>query len=149
MAGVLLALGATGLSGFAAPAAGADCPPTRPDMLGPFYEAGAPERDRTGQGLVVQGVVRSVAGCAPLAGARIEWWSAGPRGEYDAAHRATQLSGADGAYRYETDPPPAYGGRPPHLHVRVSAPAHRTLVTQVYPRPGQREIAFDLVLARQ
>lgn len=146
MASALLGVAASALGALASTAA--DCPPTRPDMLGPFYEPGAPERDRTGQGLVVTGVVRSAAGCAPLAGARLEWWSAGPRGEYDAAHRATQVAGPDGRYRYETDPPPAYGGRPPHVHVRVSAPAHRTLVTQVYPRAGQREIAFDLVLER-
>jgi len=90
----------------AAPAvAQPSCPPTRPDMLGPMYVAGAPERDRTGQGFVVAGTVRSARGCGPLAGARIEWWSVNPRGEYDDAHRANQAVGADGRYRYETDVP--------------------------------------------
>jgi hypothetical protein len=30
--------------------------------------------------------------------------------------------------------------------VKVSAPGHRTLVTQIYPKPGQSEIGFDFVL---
>jgi protocatechuate 3,4-dioxygenase beta subunit len=144
-------LGAIGLGGVPSwPAASAQpaCAPTKPDMLGPFYVANAPARERTGQGLVVTGVVRTAAGCAPLPGARIEWWSVNPRGEYDVAHRATGTAGADGRYRYETDPPIAYTGRPPHLHVRVSAPGHRVLVTQLYPASSQAAIETDFVLAR-
>ena len=33
-----------------------------------------------------------------------------------------------------------------NLHVKISAPGHRTLVTQLYPQDGQRAIATDLVL---
>ena len=33
--------------------------PTAADMLGPFYVAGAPERSKTGDGLAVEGFVRS------------------------------------------------------------------------------------------
>src|SRR5262245_63941547 len=98
------------------------CAPTKPDMLGPMYVGGAPERDGTGQGFVVTGTVRSARGCGALSGARIEWWSVNPRGEYDDAHRAIQVVGADGRYRYETDVPVVYPGRPPHLHVKVTAP---------------------------
>src|SRR5438034_1396839 len=58
------------------------CAPTRPDMLGPFYEPDAPERSVTGRGLTVTGRVSAAKGCAPLPAARIEWWSAGPRGDY-------------------------------------------------------------------
>lgn len=122
------------------------CSPTRADMLGPFYEPGAPERTTTGRGLVVSGAVRSAQGCAGLPGARLEWWSANASGEYDGAHRATQRVGGDGRYRYETSVPGRYPGRPPHVHVRVSAPGHRTLVTQLYPRDGQTEIQMDFVL---
>lgn len=124
------------------------CRPTAPDMLGPFYVPGAPERSTTGRGLVVTGTVRSAAGCAPLAGAVIEWWAANRRGDYDDGHRATQRADDGGRYRYETDPPGVYPGRPPHLHVRVSAPGHRTLVTQLYPRGGQTTLEVDLVLVR-
>lgn len=123
------------------------CAPTKPDSLGPFYVAGAPERSQTGRGLVVSGTVRS-QDCRPLSGAQIEWWAANARGEYDDPHRATQRADDRGAYRYETDFPGRYPGRPPHLHVKVSVPGHRPLVTQVYPTPGQATITFDLVLVK-
>jgi protocatechuate 3,4-dioxygenase beta subunit len=122
------------------------CTPTPPDSLGPFYTPNAPERASTGRGLAVSGVVRSAAGCAPVPGARIEWWSADGKGEYQDALRATQRADAEGRYRYETVVPGRYPGRPPHVHVRVSAPGHRTLVTQLYPREGQQTIESDFVL---
>ncbi|OLB05146.1 MAG: intradiol ring-cleavage dioxygenase [Candidatus Rokuibacteriota bacterium] len=122
------------------------CAPTRPDMLGPFYEPDAPERSVTGRGLTVTGRVSAAKGCAPLPAARIEWWSAGPRGDYDAEHRAAQRVDGAGRYRYETDFPGRYPGRPLHIHVRVTAPGHRPLVTQLYPRPGQAHIDMDFVL---
>lgn len=127
------------------PARSAPCAPTRPDALGPFYKPGAPERSSTGRGLTIAGRVLSAADCAPLAGARLEWWSANPGGEYDDGHRATQVADGEGRYRYETDFPGGYG-LPPHVHVRVTAPRHRTLVTQLYPRPGRSAVAADLVL---
>ena len=122
------------------------CTPTPPDALGPFYTPGAPERASTGRGLTVSGVVRSATGCAPLPGARIEWWSADGTGEYQDALRATQRADGEGRYRYETVAPGRYPGRPPHLHVRVTAPGHRTLVTQLYPRDGQSTLHTDFVL---
>lgn len=145
---VLVAIVALVVSGTA-PVLAQSCPPTKPDALGPFYVANAPERAKTGQGLVVSGRVRSASGCAPIAGARIEWWSANPSGDYDEAHRATQVTDAQGRYRYETDTPGRYPGRPPHLHLRISAPGHRTLVTQLYPKPGETAIEVDLVIVKQ
>ena len=115
-------------------------------MLGPFYEPDAPERSVTGRGLTVTGRVSAAKGCAPLPAARIEWWSAGPRGDYDAEHRATQHVDDAGRYRYETDSPGRYPGRPLHLHVRVTAPGHTPLVTQLYPRPSQTSMEMDFVL---
>jgi protocatechuate 3,4-dioxygenase beta subunit len=145
----VLALVAGAALAAAAAAQPAPCAPTRPDDLGPFYTPNAPARGQTGRGLVVSGRVRSAGDCAPLAGARVEWWSANGRGDYDDEHRATQVADAEGGYRYETDVPGRYPGRPPHVHVRVSAPGHRVLVTQVYPRPGQTAIEADFVLTRQ
>lgn len=141
--GVALAL----LTLTTVPVAQPACVPTAPDMEGPFYKPNAPERASTGRGLVVSGAVRSASGCGPLPGARIGWWSANPRGEYDDEHRATQRADSEGRYRYETDFPGRYG-RPPHLHVRVTAPGHRTLITQLYPKPGQTSLAVDFVLVR-
>ena len=122
------------------------CAPTRPDSLGPFYEPNAAKRDSTGQGLSISGIVRSARDCHALEGARIEWWSANAHGDYDAAHRAMQQASADGQYHYITDFPGRYPGRPPHLHVRVTAPGHRTLVTQVCSQQAQTALSVALVL---
>lgn len=124
----------------------AACSPTSPDALGPFYVAGAPERSRTGDGLTVEGIVRSARECKALSGAKLEWWSANPRGDYDDGHRATQVTDAEGHFRYVTDMPGKYPGRPVHLHVKVTAPGHKALVTQIYPKAGQGTVASDFVL---
>jgi protocatechuate 3,4-dioxygenase beta subunit len=135
---------------FAAAAAGAapewQCRPTPADALGPFYQADAPQRTRVGQGYLLTGVVKSARDCAPIPGARIEFWLAGPSGEYDDDHRATVLADQAGAYRFESNYPPPYSSRPSHIHLRISAPGFKTLVTQHYPKQGQSQATFDLVL---
>jgi protocatechuate 3,4-dioxygenase beta subunit len=130
----------------AAAQAPSSCAATPPDMLGPFYKANAPERSKTGDGLTVKGAVRSTRGCKALPGAKLEWWGANASGEYDDAHRATQVTDGQGSYTYVTDTPGRYPGRPVHLHVKITAPGHKSLVTQVYPKPGQNSISFDFVL---
>ena len=125
------------------------CPPTAADAEGPFYVPNAPERSVLGRGLVVTGTVRSAGSCNPVPGARLEWWQANPRGQYDDAHRGMQAADGEGRYRLETSVPGLYPGRPVHLHARVSAPGYRTLTTQLYPKPGQTEITFDFVLRPQ
>ena len=122
------------------------CAPTAADAEGPFYKANAPERGSIGRGLVASGAVRAAGSCAPIPKARIEWWQVNSQGQYDDAHRATQTADAEGRYRFETNPPIAYFGRPPHIHVKVLAPGHRPLTTQLYPKAGQTELAFDFVL---
>ena len=74
---------------------------------------------------------------------------ANPRGEYDDVHRATVFAGHRGEYRLESNVPVSYGGRPPHIHVRVTAPGFEELVTQHYPERGQRKANLDLVLLAQ
>jgi catechol 1,2-dioxygenase len=124
----------------------ADCNRTQPDMLGPFYEPGAPVRTSVGSGYVLSGRVLAAEECKPIHDARIEFWLANPRGDYDDAHRATVVAGQRGEYRFESNVPVSYGGRPPHIHVRVRAPGYEELVTQHYPERGQRKANFDLVL---
>jgi protocatechuate 3,4-dioxygenase beta subunit len=115
-------------------------------MLGPFYEPGAPVRTRVGSGYVLSGTVLAAEECKPVPNARIEFWLANPRGDYDDAHRATVFAGQRGEYRLESNVPVSYGGRPPHIHVRVRAPGYEELVTQHYPQRSQRKTDFDLVL---
>lgn len=122
------------------------CKPTPPDVLGPFYTPDAPERTSVGKGHVLSGVVRSSADCLPITGARIECWLAGPDGKYDDDHRATMFSDKDGGYKFESNFPPPYMGRPSHIHVKITAKGFRTLITQYYPAKGQTEGKFDLVL---
>ncbi|MHB8845177.1 MAG: dioxygenase family protein [Nitrospirota bacterium] len=124
----------------------AACTPTEEDALGPFYKPDAPIRTSVGKGYVLQGVVRSAKDCAPLPGATIELWLAATDGDYDDAHRATIITDASAAYRFESNVPPHYYGRPPHIHLRVSAKGFRTLVTQHYASKGTVSADFDIVL---
>jgi catechol 1,2-dioxygenase len=140
---VALAVG----GGSAGSDAASRCAPTRADALGPFYEPGAPVRSKVGTGYVLSGRVLTT-GCRPIARARIEFWLVNPRGTYDDAHRATVIGSRTGAYRFESNRPPSYESRPPHIHVRVSRRGFRTLVTQHYPKTGRSSAVFNLVLTR-
>jgi protocatechuate 3,4-dioxygenase beta subunit len=131
----------------------ARCIPTEADSLGPFYVAGTAVRDTLnrfgtpGEPQLVEGGVRSSAeGRAPIAGAMVEVWQTDGEGRYfpqDNGHsddfddqevdlRGTAKTDQSGSYRYRTVVPGAYRPRPRHLHYRISAPGHRTLVTQLY-----------------
>jgi protocatechuate 3,4-dioxygenase beta subunit len=103
-------------------------------------------RESTGRGLMISGKVKSAGSCAPIPAARLEWWQANSEGRYDDEHRGALLTASDGSYRFETDFPPGYYGRPPHIHLKVFAPGHRTLTTQIYPEDGRKLIAIDLIL---
>lgn len=127
----------------------AACPPTQRDGLGPFYKPDAPMRSKVGTGYVLQGVVRTADTCQPVPGALVEVWMAGPDGRYQDAYRARLKAEKTGHYRFESHIPVGYYGRPPHIHIRVTAAGHRVLVTQHYPPAGQHEATFDLVLRPQ
>jgi protocatechuate 3,4-dioxygenase beta subunit len=134
------------LIGLSLPSHAATCRPTEPDMLGPFYKPNAPIRSSVGKGYVLKGTVSSSKNCTPVANATIELWLAGPDSAYDDAHRGTVFTDASGAYRFESNIPRPYSGRPPHIHIRVSARGFKTLVTQHYPEAGKNSAVFDLVL---
>ena len=125
---------------------GTHCEPTPPDYLGPFYKANPPVRSRVGEGYQLSGRVMSSADCTPIAKAAIELWLTGPNGSYDDDHRATIYSDQSGQYRFESNFPPAYSGRPPHIHLRVSANGFKTLATQHKPEDVQKTGEFDLIL---
>jgi protocatechuate 3,4-dioxygenase beta subunit len=122
------------------------CEPTPTDYLGPFYEADAPVRSSVGKGYNLAGAVMSTIGCSPIANARIEFWLTNPAGSYDDDHRATIFSDGTGEYSFESNIPPDYSGRPPHIHIRISAEGFKTLATQHYPNDGQTTGIFDIIL---
>lgn len=122
------------------------CQPTREDEMGPFYRKGAPLRSIIGEGYLLAGQVKSAVDCTPIPTALIELWQTAPNGRYDDAHRAAIITGSSGYYQLETDFPAEYLTRPPHIHIRVSAPGHQTLVTQHYLKRGAKTATFDLVL---
>lgn len=134
------------IAGISAPAA-QKCPPTPWDEIGPFYRPGAPLRTKIGSGYVLSGTVRSAADCRPLPGARIEFWQVNASGVYDAAHRATIIADQHGRYRLETDIPPPYERRPPHIHILVDLRGFAGLITQHYPQRNKKSGTFDLVLS--
>lgn len=135
------------------------CPATRPDVLGPFYREGAPERYELGEenNLVVYGYVTSLR-CEPLAGATIEVWQATPDAagaEYvgfespDFEYYATMYTDEEGYYQFVTDMPGLYVARPiRHIHFVVNAKGYRRLITQLYfGRPGKETKAeFNIAL---
>lgn len=122
------------------------CEPTPTDMLGTFYKPNAPVRDWVGYGYTLTGKVLSAGSCTPLVGARIEFWLAGPNGLYGDDYRATLFSHEDGSYRFMSHFPPPYGSRPSHIHIQVTAPGYKELITQHYPKRGTPTANFPLVL---
>ena len=134
---------------------------------GPLYIAGAPLSDGyarlddgsdiSGRVLMVEGVVRDLAGAA-VGGALVDVWHANKDGFYshfDPTGREKPYNlrrrirtGADGRYKFRTTVPKGYGcppdgptnalldklgrhaQRPSHVHFFVSADGHRKLTTQ-------------------
>jgi len=125
---------------------GYQCPPTEEDEMGPFYRPGAPLRSQIGTGYLLTGTVKSAATCAAIPSPLLEFWQAGPDGHYADSYRAAIISDQSGTYRFETSVPPPYVTRPPHIHIRVSAPGFATLVTQHYLQAGETVAVLDLVL---
>lgn len=118
-------------------------------------------RGAKGMPCYVEGTVRSVDG-SPVPGARIEVWEADEDGFYDvqyegevSAGRGRLRSGPDGEYRFWSVLPSPYpipddgpvgdllraAGRSPmrpaHLHFKVDAPRHHTLVTHIFVGGGE------------
>lgn len=121
---------------------------------GPFYPVSLP-RDadfdllrnggldyRRGLAAWVEGTVADMQG-KPVSGAQVEIWQCDEAGHYhhpgdggkaDPAFQGFgRVSvGADGRYRFRTIRPVPYGGRTPHIHVKVKLGARELLTTQLY-----------------
>jgi protocatechuate 3,4-dioxygenase beta subunit len=107
---------------------------------GPFFTPESPERTSLlddgipGTKLLLTGYVYSTD-CAPVEGALIDFWQANDAGEYDNVGytlRGHQFTDADGRYELTTIVPGLYPGRTRHIHLKVQAPNHPVLTTQLY-----------------
>ncbi|MGW0811824.1 catechol 1,2-dioxygenase [Streptomyces viridiviolaceus] len=135
-------------------------------------DASLPMRDdEKGTALLFQGQVRSVDG-TPLAGATVEMWHADSDGLYSQFApglsewnlRGTIVTDGQGNFKIHTIEPAPYqiptdgscgkliaaagwhAWRPAHLHLKVSAPGHQLITTQLYFKGGQH-VADDIASA--
>jgi len=151
VAGVLLSVAAV-----ACAAERKVCTPTPENVEGPYYLPDAPFKERiatpetAGSRLTLTGTVFAHDCFTPLAGAVVDVWQTDASGEYDFSNtfrlRGRVRADGKGKYRFETVVPGRYRAgrtyRPAHIHLRVSHPEGRTLVTQVYFR-GDPELGKD------
>lgn len=128
--------------------------PTPSQTEGPFYPVALPQDSdhdllrngaqtySQGQATWLEGNVTDPAG-RPVAGALVEIWQCDAAGHYhhpgdgDKADKRFQgfgrvTAGADGRYRFRTLRPVAYGGRAPHIHLKVKLGQRELLTTQLY-----------------
>ena len=121
---------------------------------GPFYPVALPAdsdadllangalRYAKGQPAWVEGTVSDIEG-RPLRGAVVEIWQCDEQGHYhhpgDGGRADPSFQGfgkvavdAEGRYKFRTIRPVAYGGRAPHIHVKVKLAARELLTTQLY-----------------
>jgi len=133
---------------------------------GPFYPVALPAdsdadllangalRYARGRPAWVEGTVSDADG-RPVRGAVVEIWQCDEQGHYhhpgdgDRADRAFQGFGkvavdAEGRWRFRTIRPVAYGGRAPHMHVKVKLAGRELLTTQLYVL-GDRANASDVL----
>lgn len=127
------------------------CAGTEASIEGPYYREGAPERaDLTERGtpgvpLEIEGRVTSIDCKTPLAGVELDVWQADHSGHYDndgsmppgrVLLRGKLRTDDDGRYRVKTIVPGRYLNgrqyRPAHVHVKLRAPGHPLLTTQLY-----------------
>ncbi len=117
------------------------CEPTPSNELGPFFKKGAPRIAQlnapgdVGLPLIVSGKVWDTRGQL-LPEATIQVWHADHFGRYDNEgyrYRAQLAASRGGGYKFETVVPGHYPTRvAQHIHYLISAPGHKTLITQLY-----------------
>jgi protocatechuate 3,4-dioxygenase beta subunit len=115
------------------------------------YLPGSPVRTVAGRGHVLRGVVRSTSTCRTIARAKLEFFQAGPDGNYSDgvnswAGRATVFTKADGGYRFESRYPSNSAGVRPHIHFRVSAPGFETMHRTYFVQAAKRSVVIEVRL---
>lgn len=120
------------------------CKPTPNDGAGPFTRLDAPLRAKIGTGHVLQGHVLRAGDCAPVAGALVILWQAGPNG-YVPRGRGSVRTDRRGRFRFEGPVPASYGGIP-HIHIAVIHAQYEELLTRHVVRRGARSGRMTIVL---
>ena len=115
--------------------------PTSTDVLGPFFKKGSPNQSvlratgERGFPLRVTGKILNTRG-EKVPGARIDVWHADHKGLYDLQgfrYRSKLIIESAADYAIDTIMPGHYDDRPAqHIHYMITAPGHRTLITQAY-----------------
>lgn len=134
------------------PACGDSSGLTPEQTEGPYFKPSSPlrasliEPGMAGTRIAVEGRVLGTD-CRPIPRVLIDAWQADDRGRYDNAGyrlRGHQFTDDAGRYRLETVVPGLYPGRTRHIHVKVQAPGHPALTTQLY-FPGEAENQRDFI----
>jgi protocatechuate 3,4-dioxygenase beta subunit len=118
-----------------------ECEETLPNIEGPFYRAGAPER--TDISMPDEGPTLTLVGqvvgwdCEPIEGAWIDFWQCDSAGVYDNTSsdyrfRGYQFADERGEWMLLSNVPAQYPGRPKHIHVKVQGEISDILTTQLY-----------------
>ena len=115
--------------------------PTPSEVLGPFFKKDAPNEaalhkpGMPGFPLKVTGRVYNTRG-DKVEGARVDIWQADHAGRYDTVgynYRTRLVVPSSAEYSVDTIMPGHYDDRPAqHIHYMITAPGHKTLVTQIY-----------------
>ena len=126
------------------------CAATEASIEGPYYRAGAPERSDLAAGLPgvaleIEGRVTTIDCRTALRDVELDVWQANHSGHYDndgsmppgsLLLRGRLKPDGDGRYRLKTIVPGRYLNgkqyRPAHVHVKLRAPGHALLTTQLY-----------------
>ena len=150
---VAAALGALALAAGAQPASAKTCRPNIVFEQSPSdtYLPGSPVRSVSGHGHVISGVVRSRTTCRAIAHAKLEFFHAGPDGNYSDgitswAGRATVFTRADGSFRFESRYPSNSTGVLPHIHFRISAPGFRPAAATYFTHADKPAATLALML---
>ena len=131
---------------------GRDCDTTLPDILGPYWSGGHPQRtvlansEEPGTRIFISGNVTANDCETPIPNAFVDVWHANDDGCYTIFQecesgnsdedtynlRGIIVTDENGYYAFESIWPGYYAGRPRHFHYKITTPSQSELVTQCY-----------------
>jgi protocatechuate 3,4-dioxygenase beta subunit len=104
---------------------------------------------RSGTALSLRFKVVDASTCKPISGAAVELWHADAKGVYSGVSgnsgnflRGIQKTNASGIARFETIYPGWYGGRTPHIHMKVFVGGNEIHTGQVFFRQSTNRAVY-------